>query len=644
MEKKRFMKFLIRFILIVIIIFLGFKLYLYIKFLIGNDLVIQLNSDYRDIFLVYGQSKVIDFKISKVTSPFCKTECEYLFFDVSNNVILNSQKFNLGQASQKKEEIFFQNKLGNGQEMYRFGLTCKNIKTSLCSTDELPVSKDILITIEYGPNQQQQDLAKNLSAKIYFIYNETSQINSTLNYFQSRLNEFNQTLSIDDNFTNLINISQEIINNFSIVNSLWQKGDYNAVNKSLEKIVENENELLSNFIYVNKSIYSKINQYNDIVNSIKLYYQNLSTLSNREMNESDALILNSIIEDFNSKVDSFSKNSSLDEKVKIASTIFDTNFSNLSISNGTFKVNNTLRFNLTQIVLNTPTENFANFNLNNPVPECCVYNVCKACGRAENAYPIIFIHGHDFNKDISAEYSLNVFQNLQIKLDSEGFLNAGQLTIYDLDSNISGILGLSGVPITVRSTYYYDVLKESGSSYLPVQTKSENIDTYSIMLKTLVDKLKYETGQPKVVIISHSMGGVVARRYIQLFGNDSVDKLILISAPNNGIEGNIVSICSVFGAESECTDMTSGSLFFNKLNNYPSPNVKTYNIIGTGCPMTNGMGDGIVLNDNAILNNSKQYYIEGTCSGINLLHGEILKIEKYPEVYTIVKNILQGRE
>ena len=281
MEKKRFMKFLIRFILIVIIIFLGFKLYLYIKFLIGNDLVIQLNSDYRDIFLVYGQSKVIDFKISKVTSPFCKTECEYLFFDVSNNVILNSQKFNLGQASQKKEEIFFQNKLGNGQEMYRFGLTYKNIKTSLCSTDELPVSKDILITIEYGPNQQQQDLAKNLSAKIYFIYNETSQINSTLNYFQSRLNEFNQTLSIDDNFTNLINISQEIINNFSIVNSLWRKGDYNAVNKSLEKIVENENELLSNFIYVNKSIYSKINQYNDIVNSIKLYYQNLSTLSNR---------------------------------------------------------------------------------------------------------------------------------------------------------------------------------------------------------------------------------------------------------------------------------------------------------------------------------------------------------------------------
>jgi len=367
-------------------------------------------------------------------------------------------------------------------------------------------------------------------------------------------------------------------------------------------------------------------------------------LSNGEMNESDALALDSLIADFNSKVDSFSKNPNLADKANITSAISSVSLPDLSASNGTFKVKNSPVFNLTQINLTLPSENPINFTLSNPSSECCVYNACKVCGEAENAYPVIFIHGHDFNKDISAEYSLNAFQNLQSSLDSDGFLNAGQLTLYDIDPSTLGLLGLSGVPITVRSTYYYDVLKESSFLYLPVQTKSENIDTYSIRLKTLVDKLKYETGQPKVVIIAHSMGGLVARRYIQLFGNDSVDKLVLINTPNNGIAGNIVSLCSLFGAKAECTDLASGSLFLNKLNNDPSPKVKTYDIIGTGCQMDGGIGDGVVLNENAVLNGSRQYYIDGTCSGVNPLHIDMLDLNKYPQLYQTIKDILQGKD
>ena len=114
----------------------------------------------------------------------------------------------------------------------------------------------------------------------------------------------------------------------------------------------------------------------------------------------------------------------------------------------------------------------------------------------------------------------------------------------------------------------------------------------------------------------------------------------MIGTPNNGITGNIVSLCSFFGATAECNDLTFGSLFLNKLNNDPSPYIKTYNIIGTGCDMSGEQGDGIVLNRNAILPNAEEYYINGTCAGLNLLHVDVLNTNKYPELYKILKEIL----
>ena len=74
---------LISIALIIALFFLGFKAYLYIQYLIGNDLVIQLSVDKADTFLVYGEDEKITFELSKVTSPLCKTECAYSFTDIS---------------------------------------------------------------------------------------------------------------------------------------------------------------------------------------------------------------------------------------------------------------------------------------------------------------------------------------------------------------------------------------------------------------------------------------------------------------------------------------------------------------------------------------------------------------------------------
>ncbi len=669
MGKKRFFKKNKLFIaltvlaLLCVLIFMGFKLFLYVKYLIGNDLVIQLETDNRDLSLVWGQNKTINFEMSKVTSPLCKTKCESFFSDISRNITLSQDNFIFDEASQNKEETIFQDRTGSGQAIYSYSLVCSNVKNFLCHTSELPISRKVLITVEYGPNQEQINTQKSLAQRIYDSFNQTSIISSYIEYMKTKLDQINETLLIEEDYSNLTLLSDKINDDFLRIATLWKQGRFDKANETFYAITADREKLRSDFLDLNRTVYSKVEQYNYLVKVLSSYGANLTELSSRGMNQSDSLILDRDIADFNSKIDLFSRSPRIQDKADIAFSILKNSLlvancsagrNNTSDSNGSemaeglyngtvedcsFKAKNVVNFNLSRIEIISPNQTYQNFTLQDPLPECCAYNKCKPCGKVEGAYPILFIHGHDFNKDISAEYSLNAFEDIQSKLNSDGFLNAGQVTLYDVDSNYSGRLGYAGIPMTFRSTYYYDVLKESSSIYLPVQVKSENIDTYSIKLRTLVEKLKYETGQPKVIIVAHSMGGLVARRYIQLFGNESVDKLILIATPNQGITGDIVSLCSVFGAKAECNDLTSGSLFLNKLNNYPSSPVKTYNVIGTGCEMGGEDGDGIVLKRNAVLNSAQTYYVNGSCLGINFLHNELLRIDKYPSVYETIKDI-----
>jgi len=635
---------LISIALIIALFFLGFKIYLYIQYLIGNDLVIQVSVDRADFYLAYGENEKITFEISKVTSPLCKTECDYSFLDISNNVSLDTNTIKLGTLSQKREEILSQDRPGTGQIIYRFTSVCNNVATVICHTNELPVSRNIIITAEYGPNEEQINSSNILSRRVYSEFNQLSKINLDLINLQSELNKSKNILDIESNLSNMINLSEEILDSFTTINIFWEKSDHLNVNQTLSKIIINKNNLLSEFTSINNSIYSEIEEYNSLINILSDYKKELSALTENEMKKTDANDLDNIISNFNTKIELFSNSPKLKDKINFTSSILETNLSNFTITSGNSKANNTIKFNLTKIEFLPYSNNqsIQNFTLTNPPSKCCVYNKCKTCGKVPENYPIIFVHGHDFNKDISAEYSLNAFQDIQNKLDSEEILNAGQLTLYDLESNSSGRLGFAGVPISIRTTYYYDVLKESKSKYLPVQTKSENIDTYSIKLKSLIDRVKYETGQDKVIIVAHSMGGLVSRRYIQLFGSDSVDKLILIGTPNNGITADSLSICSFFGATTECNDLTQGSLFLNKLSNDYIPPVKTYNLIGTGCDMNGEQGDGIVLNKNALLSGSTEFYINGTCTGLDLLHVEILNTNKYPQVYQILKKILNN--
>ncbi|MBS3113610.1 alpha/beta fold hydrolase [Candidatus Woesearchaeota archaeon] len=310
-------------------------------------------------------------------------------------------------------------------------------------------------------------------------------------------------------------------------------------------------------------------------------------------------------------------------------------------------------FNFEPISANITYKIFSKIDtiLSDNPPICCVFNECKPCCRDDSCkndpktFPIIFLHGHSLAKGNSPEFSLDSFNKLQSKLQDDGYLNSGIVSLYSKNEPLQqGIWGLSGKPVTVKASYYYDAFRKE-DKYIVVPTKSENIDTYALRIRDLIEIVKQRTNKPKVNIIAHSMGGLVARRYMQIFGDDDIDKLVMLATPNNGIAGAISDYCGLIGENRECRDMHENSLFINKLNDplKQPAKVKLYAIIGQGCQMKFGNGDGIVLTENAKLKDASLYFVNGTCGGLfgGSLHTEILNIEQYPETYSIIKGILR---
>jgi pimeloyl-ACP methyl ester carboxylesterase len=319
------------------------------------------------------------------------------------------------------------------------------------------------------------------------------------------------------------------------------------------------------------------------------------------------------------------------------------NITLLQISNTTLNI---LVYNSTYNI--TPR---VNKNLSESFPICCVFKECsKCCNTFECAnepktFPIVMVHGHSLRSSYSPDYSLDTFDKIQQRLQGDGYLNAGSLYYAHKTVNM-GEWGLSGKPVTIKVTYYYDIYRE-GDDYIKFPAKSESIDTYALRLNDIIDVVKENTGKPKVNIIAFSMGGLVARKFLQIYGDSSVYKLITISSPHKGIIGKVADLCPVIGESKECNDMQTGSLFLNKLNdpNKQPKNVKIYNILGRGCKTNKQDSDGIILTEHASLKgivNATEFFVNGTCQlPFTFLHREIINIDEYPEVYEYIVKALR---
>ena len=197
--------------------------------------------------------------------------------------------------------------------------------------------------------------------------------------------------------------------------------------------------------------------------------------------------------------------------------------------------------------------------------------------------------------------------------------------------------------ISVRTTYYLQSSKSDNSMY---SNDSLSIPEYSKNIAKVVEIIKNCTNSDKVNIIAHSMGGLVARKFIVDNGIDSVNFFITLGTPHKGISKGMRTACN-FGrreqagaiGDTECEDMWENSDFIRDINKVNIPeSIKLFTIGGTKhiallSLLNSGENDGIVSVNSAHLDSAIKY-------NVNCDHSELINTSC--ESYFIVKSILEG--
>ncbi len=171
----------------------------------------------------------------------------------------------------------------------------------------------------------------------------------------------------------------------------------------------------------------------------------------------------------------------------------------------------------------------------------------------------------------------------------------------------------------IEFSYYY------GSDVFHTN-ESQSISAYSDNLKKAIDIIYKCTGS-KITIVAHSMGGLVAREYLNKYSDSQeVNKLIMLGTPNKGIGFLSDFVCGLLHAGPECGEMLSSGPFIKNLKR--SNGVEYITIAGD----LNG-NDGVVDVSSVLLDYAKQYKVR--CQ-----HNELYSI-KCPDAYQHLKEALE---
>ena len=137
----------------------------------------------------------------------------------------------------------------------------------------------------------------------------------------------------------------------------------------------------------------------------------------------------------------------------------------------------------------------------------------------------------------------------------------------------------------------------------------KDVETLTERVAMLVDELRQQRGIEKVHLVGHSMGGVIARNYLQIRGGaEKVERCILLGTPNSG--SKMVS----FVVTELGKNLMPGSPFLTKLNTQPFPkNVEITNIFSRHDNM-------VIPYEHAILDNQSNVELTGVGHVTLLFH------------------------
>jgi hypothetical protein len=631
-------------ILLLFFIFSGARLYLLFNFLLGSDTLVQLKVERQDFFLKNSETGTAKFDIYVSTNLFCEAECEYIFQDISNGYTLDRNNFStrLSNLNQLEYALVAPDH-GEGQVLYSFQVSCESKKDELCDTDEKEKKRSYLLALNYELSEEQKKFREESTIELQKMIFETDELKRIDFENKEMIEILNDFITINQSPKNNISlIEKELDDNLN----LWKKYEYefilrdgltNDINITRKKLVDLNDELSLKFGYYNN--------FTKRIRNTRMEISNLMSNKNISVKDYDNIFL--IVRTYNDLVKKTSKISDLDSDfnflIILNENIKNTkNNINVSIA-GNFTYPKLESFNFEELEKPFKSDYSSGRFIGLEEPMCCYKGDCDICCTDDcindkEKYPIVLLHGHSFNDAISAESSIDDLWLIKEELVRDGIIDGGYLILKPKEE--MGIFARTSRQIVFAASYYFDIYHEKEKSFV-LQTKKDSLDTYALRLNDIIENVKKITNRDKVYIVAHSMGGLVSRRYMQIFGDSDVEKIIMLGTPNHGIDGFVLSSCPVLGADIHCSLMDKNSLFINKLNYGKKPDINVSNVIGIGCKMNNADGDGVVKNNSAYLSWAKNYYIEGNCSGVDFLHRSMLDVKKYPEIYSLIKKELK---
>ncbi|MBU1988569.1 MAG: alpha/beta hydrolase, partial [Nanoarchaeota archaeon] len=579
-----------------------------------------------------------------LTNPFCETTCEYSFLDLSKNNTVEKGEFIFKNSEpfSKKYPLTAPSK-GTGQIFYRFEMNCASSEGFLCRTKPDPFYQSTLIVLEYDLTDEETIIKNTTQKELTKLLENFGSLESYFSNVQTELNSSSLEIkNINETTSKVLSTKNDAIK----IKDFWELGEYRTVWNLLEKqSAKFVNETLELQTLKNDTE-KQISKFNELLDKFHSFQINTSTILQTNFSDSKINEARNLATQIITIRDSFLNKSNISEKTQTLISL-ENNITKINVLLQEDSLNNSDLNNSLDIELNitfvesiqiNKTE-IAEIEFSEQKSQCCLFGECETCTNKEDLYPVIFLHGHDFSSRVSAEYNLNLFGKMQKSLEKDGLLNAGTILINVPEEIKQDTLSQIPWPVSIKASYYFDSIREEGELSI-LQTKKDNIDTYAIRLKNIIDSVQKRTGKNEVTLVTHSMGGLVARRYIQIFGEQDIHKIIMVSSPNHGIGSKTYNLCKAFGESKECDDMEENSLFLNKLKNQQIPKIEVHNIIGVGCD-TNGVdGDGIVKKDSATLNWTTNYIINGTCNGFEYLHSKIVYPKEYPKTYKTIRDIL----
>ncbi|WP_437627869.1 alpha/beta fold hydrolase [Sorangium sp. So ce1151] len=123
-----------------------------------------------------------------------------------------------------------------------------------------------------------------------------------------------------------------------------------------------------------------------------------------------------------------------------------------------------------------------------------------------------------------------------------------------------GIGDFEGYPLSLRSAGYerfFANLQTSKDWTPPLSTNAREV-------ASAIDAARFETGQPKVILMGHSMGGLVSRAYLESrLYRDDVSQLFTFGSPHLGIPA-VSHLAALLPGQPAVRDMTvPGMIVFN---------------------------------------------------------------------------------